>query len=95
MGDVSDRKKILKDLNCKSFRWYLDNIYPEMFIPSESLASGEVGHQEMTKLNIMFDKFLILTQDFLLLLLSSLRSEMSSPGIVQMLQIPKRRVVSI
>ncbi|VDD81110.1 unnamed protein product [Mesocestoides corti] len=42
MGDVSDRKKILKDLNCKSFKWYLDNIYPEMFIPSESLASGEI-----------------------------------------------------
>lgn len=43
MGDVSDRKKILKDLNCKSFKWYLDNICPEMFIPSEALASGEVS----------------------------------------------------
>ncbi|KAM3175534.1 hypothetical protein ACTXT7_008314 [Hymenolepis weldensis] len=42
MGDVSDRKKILKDLNCKSFKWYLDNICPEMFIPSEALASGEI-----------------------------------------------------
>ncbi|VDL99062.1 unnamed protein product [Schistocephalus solidus] len=42
MGDVSDRKAILKKLKCKSFKWYLDNIYPEMFIPSESTASGEV-----------------------------------------------------
>ncbi len=42
MGDVSERKKIMKDLNCKSFQWYLDNIYPEMFIPSQSIASGEV-----------------------------------------------------
>ncbi|VDK33849.1 unnamed protein product [Dibothriocephalus latus] len=42
MGDVSERKQILKKLKCKSFKWYLDNIYPEMFIPSESLASGEV-----------------------------------------------------
>ncbi|XP_063624583.1 putative polypeptide N-acetylgalactosaminyltransferase 9 isoform X3 [Cydia splendana] len=41
-GDVSGRKELRRKLECKSFEWYLKNIYPELFIPGESVAHGEI-----------------------------------------------------
>lgn len=41
-GDIESRKELRKKLQCKSFEWYLKTIYPELFIPGEAVASGEV-----------------------------------------------------
>jgi polypeptide N-acetylgalactosaminyltransferase len=41
-GDVTERKALRNKLQCKSFDWYLKNVYPEQFIPGESVYYGEV-----------------------------------------------------
>lgn len=45
-GDISGRKSLREKLGCKSFEWYLKNIYPELFIPGESVAHGEIANAE-------------------------------------------------
>uniref|UniRef100_A0AC34G0V9 Polypeptide N-acetylgalactosaminyltransferase n=1 Tax=Panagrolaimus sp. ES5 TaxID=591445 RepID=A0AC34G0V9_9BILA len=43
-GDVSHRLKLRETLQCKSFRWYLENIYPEAPVPATFLSIGEISN---------------------------------------------------
>jgi len=42
-GDVTERKALRQKLQCKSFDWFVKNIYPDLFVPGEAVASGEVS----------------------------------------------------
>lgn len=39
-GDIADRKRLRESMHCNSFQWYLDNVYPEIHMPSLTPRAG-------------------------------------------------------
>ncbi|XP_015193909.1 polypeptide N-acetylgalactosaminyltransferase 18 isoform X2 [Lepisosteus oculatus] len=50
IGDISERKALRKKLQCKTFRWYLVNIYSEMRMYTETIAYGVLKNSLKTDL---------------------------------------------
>lgn len=52
-GDVSERLALRKRLQCRSFRWYLEHVYPEMRIYNNTITYGEVRYSLTGLLKIL------------------------------------------
>ncbi|MEE6498805.1 hypothetical protein FKM82_003237 [Ascaphus truei] len=50
IGDISERKALRKRLKCKTFRWYLVTVYPEMRTYSDNIAYGVLQNSLKTDL---------------------------------------------
>ena len=46
-GDLSKRIELRKKLECKSFKWYLDNIYPEAPLPKDFYHVGAIKNEQL------------------------------------------------
>lgn len=42
-GNITERVELRKSLNCKSFQWFVDNVYPNIKVPGNLTAFGEVS----------------------------------------------------
>lgn len=56
-GDFSDRIQLRNDLKCNSFKWYLEKVYPEKFIPDENVYAFGMVSQWHQLSNILYIDF--------------------------------------
>ena len=42
IGDISARISLIEDLKCRSFQWFIDNVYPDASFPNRHQYFGQV-----------------------------------------------------
>lgn len=53
IGDITHRKILREKLKCKSFDWFMKNVYPEKFIPNRNVQ--KYGRIAAIEENLCFD----------------------------------------
>ncbi|XP_051168058.1 polypeptide N-acetylgalactosaminyltransferase 1-like [Leptopilina boulardi] len=53
IGNIKNRINLRKQLKCKSFKWYLENVYPEKSIPDENVIA--YGRLKVKNRNLCLD----------------------------------------
>jgi hypothetical protein len=68
-GDITERTNLRDRLKCKSFRWFLENVYPEKFIPDENVYAWGMVSFNMGKhyidLSHHFERFMVANMTWL------------------------------
>lgn len=50
---VSDRMELRKNLKCKSFKWYLENVWPQHFFPTNDRWFGRIRNEKGSCLGVV------------------------------------------
>ena len=50
MGDTSERKRLVEELQCHDFQWFVDYVYPDSPFPNHHNYFGTVRHYPNTSI---------------------------------------------